>query len=93
MVGEKVEIIPYVEDPAAFVVNALAFRVAKVVVDELLAGWKLWCPTINLALPLVVAVKIRLHLNYRAGILMFQQKQNLNGVKKSSRHGQPLVKP
>ena len=33
--GEKVEIIPYIEDPAAFVVNALApAEVAKVVMDE-----------------------------------------------------------
>ena len=33
--GEKVEIIPYIEDPASFVVNALApAEVAKVVLDE-----------------------------------------------------------
>ena len=49
--GEKVEIIPYVEDPAAFVVNALALaEVAKVVVDEVASRMEVVVPDDQLSL-------------------------------------------
>ena len=49
--GEKVEIIPYVEDPAAFVVNALApAEVAKVVMDEIAGRMEVVVPDDQLSL-------------------------------------------
>ena len=49
--GEKVEIIPYVEDPAAFVVNALApAEVAKVVMDEVAGRMDVVVPDDQLSL-------------------------------------------
>ena len=49
--GEKVEIIPYVEDPAAFVVNALApAEVAKVVMDEVAGRMEVVVPDDQLSL-------------------------------------------
>ena len=49
--GEKVEIIPYIEDPAAFVVNALApAEVAKVVMDEVAGRMEVVVPDDQLSL-------------------------------------------
>ncbi len=49
--GEKVEIIPYVEDAAAFVVNALApAEVAKVVMDEVAGRMEVVVPDDQLSL-------------------------------------------
>ena len=49
--GEKVEIIPYTEDPAAFVVNALApAEVAKVVMDEVAGRMEVVVPDDQLSL-------------------------------------------
>ena len=49
--GEKVEIIPFVEDPAAFVVNALApAEVAKVVMDEVASRMEVVVPDDQLSL-------------------------------------------
>ena len=49
--GEKVEIIPYIEDPAAFVVNALApAEVAKVVMDEVASRMEVVVPDDQLSL-------------------------------------------
>ena len=49
--GEKVEIIPHVEDPAAFVVNALApAEVAKVVMDEVAGRMEVVVPDDQLSL-------------------------------------------
>ena len=49
--GEKVEIIPYVEDPASFVVNALApAEVAKVVMDEVAGRMEVVVPDDQLSL-------------------------------------------
>ncbi len=49
--GEKVEIIPFVEDPAAFVVNALApAEVAKVVMDEVAGRMEVVVPDDQLSL-------------------------------------------
>ena len=49
--GEKVEIIPYEEDPVAFVVNALApAEVAKVVMDEIAGRMEVVVPDDQLSL-------------------------------------------
>ena len=49
--GEKVEIIPYTEEPAAFVVNALApAEVAKVVMDEVAGRMEVVVPDDQLSL-------------------------------------------
>ena len=49
--GEKVEIIPYIEDPASFVVNALApAEVAKVVMDEVSSRMEVVVPDDQLSL-------------------------------------------
>ena len=49
--GEKVEIIPYIEDPASFVVNALApAEVAKVVMDEVAGRMEVVVPDDQLSL-------------------------------------------
>ena len=49
--GEKVEIIPYIEDPASFVVNALApAEVAKVVMDEVASRMEVVVPDDQLSL-------------------------------------------
>jgi len=49
--GEKVEIIPYTEDPASFVVNALApAEVAKVVMDEVANRMEVVVPDDQLSL-------------------------------------------
>ena len=49
--GEKVEIIPYNDDPAAFVVNALApAEVAKVVMDEVAGRMEVVVPDDQLSL-------------------------------------------
>ena len=49
--GEKVEIIPFEEDPVAFVVNALApAEVAKVVMDEVAARMEVVVPDDQLSL-------------------------------------------
>ncbi|MDB3897348.1 transcription termination factor NusA [Alphaproteobacteria bacterium] len=49
--GEKVEIIRYIEDPAAFVVNALApAEVAKVVMDEVAGRMEVVVPDDQLSL-------------------------------------------
>ena len=49
--GEKVEIIPYTEDPASFVVNALApAEVAKVVMDEVASRMEVVVPDDQLSL-------------------------------------------
>ena len=49
--GEKVEIIPYTEDPASFVVNALApAEVAKVVMDEVAKRMEVVVPDDQLSL-------------------------------------------
>ena len=49
--GEKVEIIPYTEDPASFVVNALApAEVAKVVMDEVSSRMEVVVPDDQLSL-------------------------------------------
>jgi N utilization substance protein A len=49
--GEKVEIIPYTEDPASFVVNALApAEVAKVVMDEVATRMEVVVPDDQLSL-------------------------------------------
>ena len=49
--GEKVEIIPFIEEPAAFVVNALApAEVAKVVMDEVAGRMEVVVPDDQLSL-------------------------------------------
>jgi N utilization substance protein A len=49
--GEKVEIIPYIEEPAAFVVNALApAEVSKVVMDEVTGRMEVVVPEDQLSL-------------------------------------------
>ena len=49
--GEKVEIIPYIKDPASFVVNALApAEVAKVVMDEVAGRMEVVVPDDQLSL-------------------------------------------
>ena len=49
--GEKVEIIPFTEDPASFVVNGLApAEVAKVVMDEVAGRMEVVVPDDQLSL-------------------------------------------
>jgi N utilization substance protein A len=56
--GEKIDIIPWSEDTATFVVNALQpATVSRVVIDEEEAASKWWCPTISCRWPSAVAVR------------------------------------
>jgi N utilization substance protein A len=57
--GEKIDIIPWSQDIATFIVNALQpAEVAKVVLDEDASASRSWCPTTSYRLPSVVAARM-----------------------------------
>ena len=90
--GEKVEIIPYTEEPAAFVVNALApAEVAKVVMDEVAGRMEVVVPDDQLSLAIGRrGQNVRLASQLSGWYIdSLTEAESQSAARKSSGHGPP----